>query len=187
LAGNGLTFVAARGLCFLPSSFVGFKIPRSNMLARNNAGRGTARCVASVSPIKRAWALILIGGLGRERTDTIAERVRNAHPGQQIVTYAHSGTRWVRPWPDRAFTIREQTLPSTETHLGFECAALLVDPEYHPLPTLDLAPTRGGLAALVKIVKSTGTPQSAPTGSLKFSGYDRVPLLESWQMEGLGL
>ena len=98
------------------------------MLSRHNVGRGTARYVASVSPRKLAWALILIGGLGfaaqgchsqkssagrtfestkvppaaqggRERTDTIAGRVRNAHPGQQIVIYAHSGTWWVQPWP----------------------------------------------------------------------------------------
>jgi hypothetical protein len=88
-----LTFVAASGLSFLPSSFVGFKFPRSNM----------------------------------------------------------------------------------------------VDSEYHPLPTLDVAPTQGGLVAHVKIVKGTGTPQFAPTGFLKLSGYDRGPLLESWQMEGLGL
>jgi hypothetical protein len=185
------------------------------MLARSNAGRGTARCVASVSPRELAWALILIGGLGfaaqgchsqksnagptseftkvppaaqggRERTDTIAGRVRNADPGQQIVIYAHSGTRWVQPWPDRALpSIRADSTWSTKTHLGFEYAVLLVDPEYHPLPTLDAAPTQGGLVALVKIVK--GTPQFAPTGSPKFSGYDRVPLLESWQMEGLGL
>jgi len=68
-----------------------------------------------------------------------------------------------------------------------EYAVLLVDPEDHPPPTLDVAPTQGGLVALVKIVKGTETPQFAPTGSLKFSGYDRVPLLESWQMEDLGL
>jgi hypothetical protein len=36
---------------------------------------------------------------GRERTDSIAGRVRNAHQGQQIVIYAHSGTWWVLPWP----------------------------------------------------------------------------------------
>jgi hypothetical protein len=61
---------------------------------------------------------------------------------------------------------------STETHLGFEYAVLLVDPEYHPLPTLDLTPTQGGPVSLLTIVKGTGTPQFAPTGSLKFSGYD---------------
>jgi hypothetical protein len=105
-----------------------------------------------------------------------------------MVIYAHTGTRRVQPWPARAFTsIRANSTWSTETHLGFEYAVLLVDPEYHPLPTLDEAPTQGGLVALVKIVKGTGTPQFAPTGSLTFSGYDRVPLLESWQREGLGL
>jgi hypothetical protein len=75
------------------------------MLARNNAGRGTARCVARVSPKKLAWALILIGGLsfaaqgGRERVDTISGRIRNARPKQQIVICAHSGSWWVQPWP----------------------------------------------------------------------------------------
>jgi hypothetical protein len=124
---------------------------------------------------------------GRERTDTIAGRVRNAHSGQQIVNYAESGTR-VQPWPDRAFTsIRANSTWSSETYWGLEYAALLLDLEYHPLPTLDVAPTQGGLVALVKIANGTGTPQFALTGSLKFSGYDRVPLLESWQMEGLGL
>jgi hypothetical protein len=110
---------------------------------------------------------------GRERVDTIEGRVRNANPGQQIIIYAHSGTWWLQPWPDRAFiSIRADSTWSTETHLGFEYAVLLVDPEYHPLPTLDVAPTQGGPVALVKIVKGTGTPQFAPTGSLKFSGYD---------------
>lgn len=110
---------------------------------------------------------------GRERIDTIAGRVRNARPGQQIVIYAHSGPWWVQPWPDRALIpIQPDSTFSTETHLGFEYAALLVDPEYHPLPTVDVAPTQGGLVALVTIVKGTGTPQFAPVGSLKFSGYD---------------
>ena len=110
---------------------------------------------------------------GRERVDTIAGRVRNARPGQQVVIYAHSGTWWVQPWPDHALIpIQADSTFSTETHLGFEYAALLVDPEYHPLPTLDLVPTQGGPVTLVTIVKGSGTPQFAPTGSLKFSGYD---------------
>jgi hypothetical protein len=36
---------------------------------------------------------------GRERIDPIERRVRNAHPGQQIVICAHSGRWWVQPWP----------------------------------------------------------------------------------------
>jgi hypothetical protein len=33
---------------------------------------------------------------GRERVDTISERVRNARPNQQIVLYEHSGQWWVQ-------------------------------------------------------------------------------------------
>jgi len=110
---------------------------------------------------------------GRERVDTIVGKVRNARPGQQIVIYAHSGPWWVQPWPDRPLIpIKADSTWSTETHLGFEYAALLVDSDYHPLPTLDVAPTQGGRVALVKIVKGTGEPQFAPTKPLKFSGYD---------------
>jgi hypothetical protein len=110
---------------------------------------------------------------GREKVDTISGRVRNARPKQQIVIYAHSGPWWVQPWPDHPFIpIQSDSTWSTETHLGFEYAALLVEPDYHPLPELDVAPTQGGSVALVTIVKGVGTPQFAPTGSLKFSGYD---------------
>lgn len=110
---------------------------------------------------------------GRERIDTIAGRVNNARAGQHIVIYARSGPWWVQPWPDRPFIpIQRDSTWSTETHLGFEYAALLVDPEYHPPPTMDIAPTPGSGVALVKIVKGTGPPRLAPTKPLKFSGYD---------------
>jgi hypothetical protein len=110
---------------------------------------------------------------GRETVDTIAGLVRHAHPGQQIVIYAHSGQWWVQPWPDHPFIpINADSTWSTETHLGWEYAALLVEPDYHPLPTMDVAPTQGGSVALVTIVKGVGPPKFAPTGSLKFSGYD---------------
>lgn len=110
---------------------------------------------------------------GRERVDTIAGRVRNARPGQRIVIYAHSGQWWVQPWPEHPFIpINADSTWSTETHLGFDYAALLVEPDYQPLPEIDVAPTQGGSVALVTIVKGSGTPQLAPTASLKFSGYD---------------
>src|SRR6202451_4923108 len=110
---------------------------------------------------------------GRERVDTISGRVRNARPTQQIVIYAHSGPWWVQPWPEHPFIpIKADSTWSTETHLGFEYAALLVEPDYHPLPEMDVAPTQGGSVALVTMVKGVGAPQFAPAGSLKFSGYD---------------
>jgi hypothetical protein len=118
---------------------------------------------------------------GRERVDTISGRVINAGPKQQIVIYAHSGQWWVQPWPDHPFTpVKADSTWSTKTHLGFEYAALLVEPEYHALPIMDVAPTQGGPVALVTIVKGAGTPQFAPTGSLTFSGYDwGVRMIES--------
>ncbi|HKE08558.1 MAG TPA: hypothetical protein VKB48_12065 [Candidatus Acidoferrum sp.] len=110
---------------------------------------------------------------GRERVDTIAGRVRGARPGQSIVVYAHSGPWWVQPWPDQALIpIRSDSTWSTQTHLGFEYSAMLVDAGYRPPPTMDLAPTQGGMVTTLKIVKGTGTPQYAPTRPLKFSGYD---------------
>ena len=163
--------------------------------------RGTAGRAVSVSPKKLARTLILIVVFafaaqgchsqkssagpsiefthippaaqgGRERVDTISGRVRNARPKQQIVIYAHSGQWWVQPWPDHPFIpIKADSTWSTETHLGFEYAELLVASDYHPLPT-DVAPTQGGSVALMTIVKGVRTSQFAPTESLKFSGYD---------------
>jgi hypothetical protein len=118
---------------------------------------------------------------GRDRVDTVSGRVRNARPKQQIVIYAHSGQWWVQPWPDHPFIpIKADSTWSTETHLGFEYAALLVEPDYHPPPVIDIAPPQGGSVALVTIVKGVGTPQFNPAGSLKFSGYDwAVRMIES--------
>jgi hypothetical protein len=36
---------------------------------------------------------------GLERVDAISGRVRSARPQQQIINNAHSGQRWVQPWP----------------------------------------------------------------------------------------
>jgi hypothetical protein len=110
---------------------------------------------------------------GRERTDVISGRVAGEHPGQRIVVYARSGPWWVQPWPERPFiSIQPDHTWSTPTHLGFEYAALLVDPGYEPPPTLDVAPAPGGSVATVERVKGVGTIQLAPTKPLKFSGYD---------------
>ncbi len=110
---------------------------------------------------------------GRERTDVISGRVVGAGPNQRIVVYARSGPWWVQPWPEKPFIpIQPDHTWSTPTHLGFEYAALLVDPGYAPPSTLDVAPTAGGAVAMVQTVKGVGTVQLAPTKPLKFSGYD---------------
>ena len=110
---------------------------------------------------------------GRERTDTIAGRVTGARPGQRIVVYARSGPWWVQPFPDHPFiTIQADSNWSTTTHLGYEYAALLVEPTYHPPPTMDVAPTQGGSVVAVVIVKGVGALPPNPTKPLRFSGYD---------------
>jgi len=110
---------------------------------------------------------------GRERVAYIAGRVSGARPGQQIVVYARSGPWWVQPWPDKPFIpIKADSTWGTPTHLGFEYAALLVDPGFHPPPTMDTAPVRGGAVVAVQNVKGVGPAQLAPTKPLKFSGYD---------------
>jgi hypothetical protein len=110
---------------------------------------------------------------GRERVDTISGRVLGARPGQRIVVYAKSGPWWVQPWPDQPFiAIQADSTWSTTTHLGYEYAALLVDPGYQPPPTMDVAPTPGGPVVLATIVKGVGTLPLLPTVPLRFSGYD---------------
>jgi hypothetical protein len=110
---------------------------------------------------------------GREKVQTIAGRVTGAHPGQQLVIYAHSGAWWVQPTVADPFTsIQTDSTWKTETHLGYEYAALLVDPSYIPPPTMDAVPPQGGPIALTTIVRGVGPTILAPTKALKFSGYD---------------
>ena len=110
---------------------------------------------------------------GREKVDTIAGRVRGARPGQKIVIYARSGAWWVQPMAATPFTsIRPDSTWSTETHLGYEYVALLVDPGYNPPPTIDTPPSEGGPILRTSMVKGAGSIVLAPTKPLKFSGYD---------------
>ena len=110
---------------------------------------------------------------GRERVDTISGSVSGARPGQRIVIYAKSGPWWVQPWPEHPFTsIESDSIWSTQTHLGYEYAALLVNADYHPAPTIDVAPTVGGSVEALKIVNGVGSLADLPVVPLRFSGYD---------------
>lgn len=110
---------------------------------------------------------------GRERVDTISGRVSGARPGQRIVVYAKSGPWWVQPWPEQSLiAINSDSTWSTQTHLGYEYAALLVNADYHPAPTIDVAPTMSGSVVALKIVNGVGSLPDLPTVPLRFSGYD---------------
>jgi len=110
---------------------------------------------------------------GRDRVGTISGHVSGSQPGQQIVIYAQSGPWWIQPRVETPLIpIQPDSTWSTQTHLGFQYAALLVNPDYRPPPTMDVAPAAGGSVVLVKIVKGTGSMPPLPTVPLQFSGYD---------------
>ena len=129
-----MIFPAARGLSFAARLFRRVYDTRSNMLAAMNAGRGTGRCLASASPKKLAWALILIivglGGAaqgchsqkssagptieftrippatesGVDKLDVIEGRVTGGNPRLKLVLYAKNGKWWVQPNGNEPFT-----------------------------------------------------------------------------------
>jgi hypothetical protein len=68
------------------------------ILGLNFAGQGCRSQKSTDSPSLELTKIPPAAQGGRERIDTIAGRVRNAHPRQQII-YAHSGTWWVQPCP----------------------------------------------------------------------------------------
>jgi hypothetical protein len=110
---------------------------------------------------------------GRERLDRISGRVTGARPGQQIVVYAKSGPWWVQPWPEQPFIpINSDSTWSTQTHLGYQYTVLLVNADYHPAPTIDVAPSLGGSVVALKVVDGLGSLPDLPTVPLRFSGYD---------------
>jgi hypothetical protein len=109
---------------------------------------------------------------GRERVDVFEGTVVGAKPGQQIVAYAKSGPWWVQPWPDQPYTkVQADGKWSVSTHLGFEYAALLVDPGYQPPATMDLPPATGGGIVAVALAKGSGF-LATYWKPLQFSGYD---------------
>jgi len=107
---------------------------------------------------------------GREKNDIIEGVVKRARAGQRIVLYAKSGKWWVQPLVSNPFTELTQNSKFTNaTHLGTEYAALLVEPDYHPPPTIDALPALGGNIAAVAFVPGAKNP---PSPTIVFSGYE---------------
>jgi hypothetical protein len=109
---------------------------------------------------------------GPEAVTTIAGRVTGARPGQRVVIYAKSGVWWVQPLRLQPFTnLQADATWKTQTHFGFEYAALLVDPSYRPPATLNDLPAPGGAVLAVASVKGATTHARARK-TLQFSGYE---------------
>lgn len=101
----------------------------------------------------------------------IAGKVINAHPGQKVVLFAHSGVWWVQPLADQPFTpIQRDFTWKTSTHPGWEYAALLVDANYHPSATVNALPPKGGGVAAVVTAAGAAFDQSS-LKELDFGGY----------------
>jgi len=112
---------------------------------------------------------------GPDKVDTIEGHTSGVQAGQQIVLYAKSRELWwVQPFYDRVYTkIQADSRWKSETHLGTEYAALLVNQGYKPPRTTESLPTPGPGIAAVAVVKGQGKmPDPVPVTTLHFSGYD---------------
>jgi hypothetical protein len=109
---------------------------------------------------------------GADKIDIIEGRVIGGVPGQQVVLYAKSGTWWVQPLVNEAFTnVQPNSKWINSIHLGTEYAAVLVEPGYRPPTTMNVLPTPGGRVVAVAMAKGGG-PGSAVSKTLSFSGYE---------------
>ena len=107
---------------------------------------------------------------GSDAIDIIEGQVIGARPGQQIVLYARNGAWWVQPLVNEPFTkIQPDSKWTNSTHLGTEYAALLVEPDYRPPPSIEVLPKEGNGVAAVAIADGASAVHSK---ILHFSGYD---------------
>jgi hypothetical protein len=90
---------AGRAVSVLPKRLARTLILALGTLGLNFAGHGCHSQKSTDSPSLEFTHIPPMAQGVRKRIDTIAGRVRNAHPRQQIVIYAHSGPWWVQPWP----------------------------------------------------------------------------------------
>jgi hypothetical protein len=111
---------------------------------------------------------------GPTEMDSIAGRVSNTKPGEQIVLYAHSGVWWIQPLANQPYTkIQADFTWQNLTHLGTEYAAVLVEPGYRPASKLASMPADGnGVIAVTTVKGRTGVPVA--TAAIHFSGYDWI-------------
>lgn len=112
---------------------------------------------------------------GTDKLQKISGRVVGARAGQRVVLYARSGTWWVQPFARTPFTnIGADSTFTTDTHLGTEYAALLVDPEFAVLKKTDVLPKIGGAVRAITTIPgrvSAIAPAMVPK-NVSFSGYD---------------
>jgi hypothetical protein len=121
-------------------------------------------------------------GGGPDRMETIAGTVSGAtFKDFKVVIFCRTNTWYVQPYVNAPYTsIDARGKWTTETHLGVEYAALLVEPSYKPPATTDTLPEVGGAVAAITTVaaksnseKGTAAP-SVAVRKLRVSGFDWV-------------
>jgi hypothetical protein len=110
---------------------------------------------------------------GADKFAPIAGHVSGARPGQRLVLFAKSGIWWVQPSVAEPFTeIAADGTWRNKTHLGTEYAALLVDANYQPPPTIESLPESKESVIAIATAKGSGTYTPPAPHSLTFSGYE---------------
>jgi hypothetical protein len=110
---------------------------------------------------------------GSQKMAPIAGRVTGAARGQRIVLFAKSGVWWVQPFVIKPFTeIGPDGTWKSETHLGTDYAALLVDQSYQAPGTIANLPAAGGPVSAVATTPGRGAIARPPAKTLQFSGYE---------------
>ena len=94
---------------------------------------------------------------GIQSQGTISGRVIAAQPEHRVVLYARSGGAWyVQPYADRPFTtVQADSTWTSQTHLGTEYAALLVEPGYAPPALTMTIPGAGEGVVATTVVEGT--------------------------------
>ena len=124
----------------------------------------------NVAPSIRFTRIPQADPAGRQKNDIVEGVVQGAKPGQSVVLYAKSGKWWIEPLFSQPFTkVQANSKWTNATHLGTDYAALLVEANYKPQPSIDTLPVTGGGVAAVSVVPGSATP---PSPMLRFSGYD---------------
>ena len=129
---------------------------------------------ASVRPTIEFTRLPAAGEGSGDILSGIEGRVTGARPGQRIVLFARSGLWWVQPLAAQPFTaIAPDSTWKSTTHPGSAYAAMLVDAEYRPPPTVNALPQPGGAIQAVAVAEGAALAHP-PVKTLRFSGYEWV-------------
>lgn len=109
---------------------------------------------------------------GPDSLDVIEGRVIGAGEGHRVVLFSKSSVWWVQPETKEPFTkIEADSTWKSSTHLGTEYAALLVEANYRPPPSVKELPGEGA-GIVARTVRAGDSSKQAVRHTIQFSGYE---------------